>query len=143
MARPPIRRRITPSIPFTMRVENADKSSFELDLRLSFDFNALALVEQKTGINMLTMEVFDSPSVTTMSALLWAAIQENHPEYEGDEGLSTVRSWLTLANTAEVFKALTDAFLATLPKEKADAVRENMKKAEEGNAPLAESATPA
>lgn len=135
----PVRRRITPSVPFTLRVENQDGSSFELSLRLAFDFNALALVEEETGINALNGEAFQKQNATVLSALLWAALQKHHPEYAGREGLEVVRTWLDLGNVTAVLDALTEAFLATMPKEKADILRKNIKTEKEGSDPLGES----
>lgn len=136
MAKPPIRRRITPSVPLHLRVENSDKSAFELDLRLSFDFNAMALIEEKSGLNMLDGTAFNNPSASVISVLLWAAMQENHPEYEGDEGLAAVRTWLNIGNVASVMESLREAFLAALPEEKAKEIRERSENESEGSAPL-------
>src|SRR5208282_369636 len=141
-----LRKRITPSAPVTIKVENSDGSSFELSWRLTFDFNTMALVEEHTGLSMLTGEVFSNPDARRVSVLLWAAALEHQPEYEGMEGLEAIRSYLTIANTADVLHALDNAFMASLPKEKADELRaaaEAKKNKEAGQAAPPADPTPA
>jgi hypothetical protein len=120
MTKSNLRRRITPFVPFSTTVENADGGKFELNFKLSFNFNAMSLVEEQTGLSMLTGEVFEKPSAKNTTILLWAAIQENHPEYEGQEGLETIGSYLTLASAKEALSAIQKAFVASLPKDKAE-----------------------
>ncbi len=137
MAKSNLRRRITPSVPFSTSVENADGGKFELNLRLSFNFNAMALVEEKTGMSMLTGEVFQHPSAKNTTVLLWAALLENHPEYEGDEGLDAVGTYLNLTNAKDALAAIQAAFVASLPKSTA----EQIKSAEGGEDPNAQAAS--
>jgi len=127
-----------------MTVKNHDGSSFELAFRLTFNFNAMALVEEHTGLSMFDGSVFKKPSATTLSVMLWAGIQENHSEYEGIEGLKAIRSYLSLENVKVAQNAINEAFLASLPEAQAAAIRkaaeEAAKNAEEGveEAPLAQ-----
>lgn len=120
-----LRRRITPSVPFTLRVEDADGAEFSTSFRVAFDLNAFCLFEEETGINILRDlgVVFDRPSVRLLTALLWAGLQLNHIEYAGAEGLATIRANVSLANLAEVKRVCTEAFLAQLPKDQAAKLR--------------------
>lgn len=121
----PLRRRITPSVPFTLHVEDSDGSSFDQTFQLAFDLNAMAAFEEVTEINMLRNinKVLDSPSVSTLTALFWAALHVNHPEYAGHEGLSVVRSNITLGNAKAALKACVEAFLSQLPSEQVEKIR--------------------
>jgi hypothetical protein len=136
----PLRRRVSPTVPFTLKVEDANGDKFEQSFRLSYDFNTLPLVEEKTGKSMLTQvgEIMDNPSVTNVSILLWAAVLENHPEYQGEEGLRTIRYNLTLATAKVALDACKEAFLLQLP---ADQVA-RLKGAVNDELPLAQSPTP-
>lgn len=127
----PLRRRLTPSVPFTLRVEDSDGSVFESSLRVAFDLNAFALYEDVTGINVLRDlgVVFDAPNVTILTALLWVGLRLYHPEYHGIQGLETLRANITLANVKDVKAACTTAFLAQLPKEQADKLRKQAEEA--------------
>jgi hypothetical protein len=127
MQKSALRRRITPSVPFTLKVEDADGSKFELNFKLSYDFNAMALVEEKTGLSMMSGEVFANPSAKKTTVLLWAGIQANNPDYAGDEGLDAIGTLLNISTAAEALLAITEAFFAALPKEKADAIRASIK----------------
>lgn len=120
-----LRQRIAPAVPFALNVENADGSKFTVTFQLAYDLNAFTLVEQVTGLSMLTDlgKVFDEPTVATVSAMFWAALQINHPEYEGFVGLRSVRNLLTIADTKPALDACTSAFIAQLPKEQADRLR--------------------
>ena len=118
-----LRRRITPTVPLVLHVEDSDRGSFDVSFRLAFDLNAMALVEEKTGLNMLTGEAFKEPNASRTSILLWAAVQENNPEYAGDGGLYAIRSFLTLSNAQEVLTAINEAFIAALPREQVAAMK--------------------
>jgi len=115
----PLRRRIAPSVPFVLEWTNADGTKVSESFQLSYDFNSLALVEEALGKSMLLDigEVFhERPTVKSVSVLLWAAVQENHPEYEGPEGLFVLRSNLTVKSAKAVKEACQEAFMAQLPK---------------------------
>ncbi len=136
-----VRRRISPFTPFILKVEDANGDKFEQSLKLSYDFNSLLLVEEKTGKSMLTQvgEVIDNPSIKNVSILLWAAVQEYQPEYEGEEGLRTIRYNLTLATAKDAKEKCAEAFLLQLP---ADQVARLKGEGEEATPPLAQSPVP-
>lgn len=115
-----LRRRITPSVPFTLHVEDANGDKFSISFRLSYDFKALTLVEELTGKSMLTevADVFnENPTVKNVSILLWAAVRENHPEWADEDGFDAIRANLTLATAKEALAACTEAFVKQLPAE--------------------------
>jgi hypothetical protein len=130
----PLRRRVTPSVPFTLQVEDAGGEKFTIGFQLAFDMNAFALVEEEIGLSMLTDigEIFDNPTVKTITALLWAGIQEHHSEFEGKNGLRAVRNLVTFGQAKAVLTACVEAFLTQLPKEQADRLRERKRKIEAG-----------
>jgi hypothetical protein len=89
---------------------------------LLFDFNAMALVEEVTGQNVLAMGgLAGNWSATLLSATIWASMLHESPELgERDSegkypGLYQVRSWITLDRTIDCINAVRDAVLAALP----------------------------
>lgn len=119
MTKTPIRRRITPSFPYVLAWTDADGKETSSAFRLSYDFNAFAQVEQELpGVNTLLVgTLFAIPSATSTRVLFWAALQENHPEYAGKEGLSAVGSMLTLVNWRDANEACAEAYLLQLPED--------------------------
>lgn len=132
----PLRRRITPSVPFTLRVEDVDGGTFESSFRVAYDLNAFSLFEETTGINVLQNLgiVFDKPSISLITVLLWVGIRLYHPEYRGLDGLETLRANITMDTLSEVKTACTEAFLLSLPKEKAAKLRADAVAAANGGA---------
>jgi hypothetical protein len=90
-------------------------------------------------------EILDNPTIKNVSVLLWAALQENHPEYEGLEGLQTVRCNLTIATAKEAKEACAAAFITQLPPDQVEAFKKVMaaNAAGEPALPLTESPAPA
>ncbi len=89
---------------------------------LLFDFNALALAEEVTGMNVLGPGGMQGGwNATLLSASLWAAMVHSEPklgvrERDGSyPGLQLVRSWIGLHNFARCLDAVTRAILAALP----------------------------
>lgn len=128
-----LKKRIAPSVPLVLELEDDSGAKFKREFRLSFDFNASAIVEEKTGLNLLTAEVWTSGlSSRSLSVMLWAAILSNHPEYDTedergrptDEGLEVIRSYMDVGNTDAIHQALWDAYFISLPKDKREALEE-------------------
>lgn len=125
-----LRSRITPSFPLQLLVKNSDGSSFELSFKLCFDANALGIVEEQTGLNMLEGAAFRGLNVSRLRLLLYAAINRYHgKDYAGAEGLEALGSYLDLENIETVQEAITEAFLISLKKEKADEIRKRIAQA--------------
>lgn len=132
-----IRRRISPSVPFTLTFEDSEgKASFSY--RLSYNLNSLTLVEEVLGLSMFTDigTVVTNPSVKNVSVLLWAALQENHPEYEGVEGLEVVRQNLTIAQLRDTLNACSEAYVKQLPLEQQKNIEARIKGEKEGSEAL-------
>lgn len=152
MAKEPvvIRKRLAPSVPLTLEVGDEAGNKEVLSLRLSFDFNALALVEEFTGISLLSGKIFNQLNATNLSLLLWASMLQNHPEYTGIKGLEAIRTYMTLDNAKVVEAAVSEAFILCLPPEQREAIRkateeaaaEAARKLAAGEAPAAPSADP-
>jgi hypothetical protein len=137
-----LRRRITPSVPFTFNVENADGSKLTHSVKLAYDLNSLALLEEASGCNLLRDMglLFNNPSVSLVTAMVWAGLQINHAEdFGGKEGLELVRNFLTLPQLKDALTQCIEAFLSQLPKEKADAIKASAEGKQED--PLAQGAT--
>ena len=122
----PLRRRISPSTPFTLTFED-EQGKASLSYKLAYNWNSLALIEEKLHVSMITDigQVFENPNVTNVSVLLWAAIQENHAEegYDGDAGLELIRQNLTISCAKEALAACSDAYVKQLPPEQQERVK--------------------
>ena len=130
----PLQRMIRPSVPVTLEFSGGEKSK---TFRLSFDFNALARIEEQTGLDMLNVfGIWTKMSATVLSAMFWAAALAHHPEYDSPEGLVAMRSYLDHDNAERTVEALWQAYLLFLPEDKAAALRkaraDALKKAQEG-----------
>ena len=147
MSKSPFRRRVSGSVPFILNCEDADGTKFSQSFQLCYDFNSLALVEASLGKSMLTDigEILDNPSVKNVSVLLWAAVQEHNPEYEGPDGLREIRYNLTVGTAKEVLAACSQAFVKQLPAEQVKRLEEIQaaRAAGEQSLPLAPSLEPA
>lgn len=139
----PLRQRITPSVPFVLDWTDADGAKQTQTFKLSYDLNALMLIEQELGISMFTDagDVLDAPSATNTSVLLWAAVQEHQPEYEGKFGLRAIRSVLTIDTAKAAIAACSEAYITQLPEEKQKTIREFIEKKKNGEVPLEQSPT--
>lgn len=113
------------SVPHILSVEGEHGETKEFSFRLCLDFNALALVEERTGISLTNPgDIFKVLSVSKIRTLYWAAIQAHQPvEYEGDEGLLAIGSLLNFKNSGSACDAVWEAFLIAVPEESANNLR--------------------
>lgn len=118
--------RLQKGVPFLLDVDH-EGGKETLSFRLVFDFNALALVEEKTGYSLLTGTIFVKPNVRKAVVLFWAAIQQHNPEYAGDEGLEVIGTLLSLKNVGKATDAVYEAYIQALPDDKAAIVRAALK----------------
>lgn len=140
---PQLRRRIMPYTSLTLNLEDANGDKFVRNFKLSWDFNAQALVEFRTKMSMLDGSIWTTNSPTVLSAMLQAAVLMHQPEYGGEVGLEVLRSYLDAGNIVEVSTALNEAFIASLPVEKQKKIRELQKaKAEDPTLPAPSQPTP-
>jgi len=147
MSKSPFRRRVSTPVSFLLNWEDEDGSKVSQSFQLCYDFNSLALVEEALGKSMLMDigEILDNPSVKNVSVLLWAAVQEHNPEYEGKDGLREIRYNLTVGTAKEALAACSEAFIKQLPAEQVAKLREIQaaRTAGEQALPLAMSPAPA
>ncbi len=66
--------------------------------------------------------VAENVSDAVVAPLLWAALLAQHPEYDQSDGLAVVRSYLDAGNVDAVTEKLLDAYIASLPKDKQEAM---------------------
>jgi uncharacterized membrane protein YccC len=138
----PLRRRISPSVPFTLTFED-EQGVFTASYQLAYNLNSMALVELELNKSMLTSlgELLENPTATSVSVMFWAALQENHSdEFEGEDGLRLVRTNLTVAQTRSALAACAKAYIQQLPKEQQQRLTnmvEGREAGEEAAVPLA------
>jgi len=131
-----IRHRVAPSVPFSLELTDAS-GSFKIDMQLRFDFNVLARIEKETGLKMLGgIDMFTTKmSSSVLSTMLWAAAADSlDPEYDSQEGLEAVRSYLDKESGSRAYDALWEAYMLFLPKKDADVLRDLKEKADKGEA---------
>jgi hypothetical protein len=124
------RRRLGPPLSVSIGPEDD-----RLELKLCFDFNAIALIEERTGLGVLSGEAWrllnpdpKLPPVKGSQAkmlvvMLWAASLAYQPEYDGEEGLAALSSYLDAANAPTISATLAEAFIASLPKDRQEQLR--------------------
>jgi hypothetical protein len=125
-----LKRRLAPSVPFTLDVAEDGGGRLKLDFHLAFDFNAMAQVEEVLGkdkngkpvFSMLDGSIWEKPTAAVLSVMFWASLLAHQPEYEGLEGLAIVRSYMGPDNAAEITNAVMKAFVASLPPEQQEAI---------------------
>jgi hypothetical protein len=139
-----LKRRIAPSVPLTLELDDDNGSKMVRNFRLSFDANAAAEVEERTGFNMLRGEIWEKLSFKGLSVMFWASVLANHPEYDTedqhgnrtDDGLRVIRSYMGIGNTAQISEVVEKAFLASLPKHKREAIEAERIRREKEKAPF-------
>lgn len=114
---PALRRRIAPAVPLSLEMVNDDGTKFGVSLKLSFDFNATSALEEKTGLPLVLSiwENINSPKI--FSAMVWSACLTHQPDYDSEEGLEVIRSYMDGSNVVLVRDALWKAYLLYLPPE--------------------------
>ena len=108
-----LRRCIAPSVPLALDLSENDGRTFHLELKLSFDFNALGAFQEKTGINPLEGNVWQNPSPLVLRALFWAALLAEQPEYESDDGLRIAGSYMRPDSAIAIAPATQEAWLVS------------------------------
>ena len=143
MAQPnALRRRIIPAVPLTLELTNDDGSAFRQTFRLAFDFNAFALIEERTGLDMTGLLLWSKLSPSSLSVMFWAAVLAHQPEFSGDEGLGVIRSYMDAGNWEKITWALFEAYAKALPEAQKKALLEAKNKMERGENPTQPPAIP-
>lgn len=120
-----LRRRIAPAVPLKLELEDDSGATFVRNFRLSFDFNAVTLVEETTGFSLLSGAIWKRITAKNLSLLFYAAILANHPEFDTDDGLGNkttvglevVRSYMDGSNMAQITEAVSEAYTRSLAPE--------------------------
>lgn len=114
-----LRKHLSPSTPITLTFDRAEGEGVDvLQFNLAYDFNAFALIEGRTGLNVLKAELFKNINATNIRVLFWGALQLYHAEFEGDAGLDVAGSYINFDNSVDIANALKKAFLLSLPKKR-------------------------
>lgn len=143
----PLRLRQAKSVPLTLKLEEDGGATFTKNFRISFDFNAISLIEEMTrspfrpdGLGFLSGEIWKKLNATNISIMFFASVLANHPEYNtldkatGEpttDGLGALRSYLDPGNVETIIKALNEAFMIALPKEKREEIERQQREEEE------------
>jgi hypothetical protein len=155
-----LKRRIPPSVPLTLELQDHTGAKSSKSFMLCFDFNAIATVEEMTGLGMLNGEIWElfgrdeeekkgdvkqskkhvrpkGSGAKALGVMFWAGVLAHHPEYDSEEGLAVIRSYMDAGNAVQIAGALQRAFVASLPKAQQEAIAA----VPEDGAPLAIPAT--
>lgn len=116
-------RRIAPSVPLSLDLQQDDGSVLHVELRLAFDCNAIAAAEEASGLNMLKGDIWLDLTGRVLGILFWAALLAHQPEYAGPDGLAVARSYIDAGNILQVGRAVEDAFALSLPAEDRATIR--------------------
>jgi len=121
-----LRRRIAPAIQVTLELQDEGGSPYKASFQVSYDFNAAAAIQEHTvskahpeGLKLTDASVWSHASEPIFfSVMFWAGIIARHPEYNSDEGLEVIRSYMDERNSDLIIGACWDAYLLGLTPEK-------------------------
>jgi hypothetical protein len=87
--------------------------TIELDREraLRFDFNALSLFEETTGLNSLDASIWQSLNAKNLRAMLWAALKHDDPSLTQEQ----VGSMLHSGNIGYITERITEAYKGSTP----------------------------
>ena len=131
-----LRRRIVPSVLLALDLAEDDGSKMQRTFRLSFDYNAYALIQDRTGLDATGQEVWRDLNASTVSVMFWAAVLACQPEYEGEEGLGVIRSYMDRGNQDLIMEKLFEAHIAALPERVRSALMEAKQRLKDGLDPM-------
>jgi len=90
---------------------------------LLIDFNALSLIEEKTGLNTLSESMWSSLNATNMKIFLWACLVHE----DDDLKLDDVGRMIHIGNVKYINDKLTDAYKLISPEDDGDEGNEGKK----------------
>jgi hypothetical protein len=137
-----LRKRVSPFTMLKLELAEPGNSQIVIELKLAFDMNAGARIEEQTGLlltNIDTWKHLRKPSV--LRAMLWAASIAHQPEYVAEGGLEVIGSYIDENNADQIADALWCAYMNYLPPARAkflDEQYQNAKKGAETERPLDE-----
>lgn len=114
---------LVPSVPVTIELDTAQGKQL-LHFKIAYDFDALPLAEAKLGVSLLNGRVFAKITANVIAVMFWAGIQKFHPEYEGEDGLKAIRSFISLRNSAVISDAVQEAYVLSLPDDQQKLIRD-------------------
>ena len=129
---PALRRRIVPTALLELELPEDGGGKILIKLRLSFDFNALALIQERCGLDMTEQNVWALLNPSNASVMLWASALACQPEYADEEGLGVIRSYMDAGNYVLIVERMFDAYVASLPEAQRKALMEAKEKALRG-----------
>ena len=127
-----LRRRIVPAIPLRLDLTDDSGEKFSRTFRLSFDFNAFALIQERAGVDMTGLRAWAKLNPSTLSVMFWAAVQACSSEYAGEEGLGIIRSYMDVTNEDLIGAKLFEAYTEVLPAKQRDLLRDLKARLERG-----------
>lgn len=135
-----LRRRILPTVPLVLEMEDASGEKFTEEFKLAFDLNVADEILEVTGLDLMTNQVWPALNGRVLSVMLLAACRENTPKWNtrdkadpkkpSYDGLPVLRTYLNQENCSKALDALWDAyllFLAPKERERLNLLREDMK----------------
>ena len=141
-----LKEQIAPSLPLRLELAGGEGGkAVAADFRLTFDFNAVARIQEMTGYEVLNGEIWKHLTPRNIIIIFWALILAHHPEFDSEEGRELVGSLINPGNADQVAVAIVDAYILSLPLEKQAAMRAMKEKALGGEvsaSPLAAPETP-
>jgi hypothetical protein len=78
---------------------------------LLIDFNTLALIEEHTGKNALSQDLWENLSAGSMRVFLWACLVHEDPELT----VEAVGTFIHIGNMAEISQKINEAFTKAMP----------------------------
>ena len=113
-------------------LEEPGSGHYKLELKLAFDMNAAAAIQEKTaeprtdfrGYLLTDFYIWSrigEPKL--LKAMFWAALLAHQPEYDSAEGFDTAGTFIQENNAQQIVDALETAYYAFLPKDKAEKIQ--------------------
>lgn len=114
-----LRKRLCPSVPLKLELQDDSGTKFIRNFRLAFDFNAVRAIEEETGFSLMRGEVWQHQTAKVLTAMLWAATLAHQGQYDTrdknglrtPDGLEVIGSYMTEENSEEIGEALWLAYL--------------------------------
>jgi len=128
---PKLTKLLAPTVPLVLEVEaDNPERPHRLELDLAWTMRAVIIMESKLRQMGVELNVLQNPGIfwtgidfTRLALGIWACSQQEQPEYADEEGFDIITSFMTMDNYAAAVKALKDAFLESLTKERREELR--------------------
>lgn len=87
------------------------KIDLDRERELRFDFNALSLFEETTGLNSLDTSIWQSLNARNLTTMLWAALKHDDPSLTREQ----VGAMIHTGNIGYVTERITEAYKSSTP----------------------------